>query len=271
MEKAAIFVDAGYYYAQGSYAALGATVKRHELVCDEEAFLADLVQLVTSRLPAGGEVLRTYWYDGARGGMASPAQVAVGALPRVKLRLGRINGAGQQKGVDSLIVRDLMVLSQERSITHAFVLSGDEDLREGIAYAQDRGVVVGVLGIRGQRGTSQSNELTREADVVDEGATEAAKKSLSLSAGPPTPSPSVDGSSVSFADTVNAFVNSWASSLTLDQRVAVLDARPSVPKEVDWQLLKAVSQGDVGGRRLEEDEKREVRRQFWSALEAYSE
>jgi uncharacterized LabA/DUF88 family protein len=139
MQKAAVFVDAGYYYAQGSYAALGTTIRRHELICDEAEFLADLTGVIIALLPADGEVLRTYWYDGARNGRPTEAHLAIGALQRVKLRLGRINSAGQQKGVDSLIVRDLMVLSQERSITHAFVLSGDEDLREGVVYAQDRG------------------------------------------------------------------------------------------------------------------------------------
>ena len=58
-----------------------------------------------------------------------------------------------------------MVLSQERSIDRAVVLAGDEDLREGIEYAQDRGVLVTVIGIADRRGgTSQSLELRREAD-----------------------------------------------------------------------------------------------------------
>ena len=76
-----------------------------------------------------------------------------------------MNAADQQKGVDTLIVRDVMVLSQERSIDRAVVLAGDEDLREGIEYAQDRGVLVTVVGIADERGnTSQSIELRREAD-----------------------------------------------------------------------------------------------------------
>ena len=263
MQKAAIFVDAGYYYAQGSYAAFGETLKRHELLCNESAFLSDLGRLVRDQLPADGEVLRTYWYDGARGGAASPTQLEVGALSRVKLRLGRINGAGQQKGVDTLIVRDLMVLSQERSITHAFVLSGDEDLREGIAYAQDRGVVVGLLGIRGQRGTSQSSELAREADLIDEGATEAAKSSLTRAIhAEEVP----DGTAVNFESVVDGFVNGWAASNSKEARASVITSRPSVPKEIDWQLLKLASQDAAGGRRLEEHEKREVRRHFWAKL-----
>ena len=76
-----------------------------------------------------------------------------------------MNAADQQKGVDTLIVRDVMVLSQERSIDRAVVLAGDEDLREGIEYAQDRGVLLTVVGIADRRGNrSQSIELRREAD-----------------------------------------------------------------------------------------------------------
>lgn len=263
MQKAAIFVDAGYYYSQGSYAAFGKTLKRHELSCDESAFLKDLSRLVSDLLPADSEVLRTYWYDGARRGAASTAQLVVGALSRVKLRLGRINEVGQQKGVDTLIVRDLMVLSQERSITHAFVLSGDEDLREGVAYAQDRGVVVGLLGIRGPEGTSQSSELVREADVIDEVATEAAVASLKRAVAP-------DGTVVDFASVVGGFVDGWVASNSRETRASVIASRPSVPKEIDWQLLKLASQDAAGGRRLDESEKRQVRRQFWTKLDSYT-
>ena len=65
MERAAIFVDAGYYYAQGSYAAFGETLKRHFLVSVEAIFLRDLEVAVSDLLPTGCEILRTYWYDGA--------------------------------------------------------------------------------------------------------------------------------------------------------------------------------------------------------------
>ncbi len=222
-----------------------------------------MVAVIAGFLPVESEVLRTYWYDGARNGSPTPSHLAIGSQQRVKLRLGRINGAGQQKGVDTLIVRDLMVLSQERSITHAFVLSGDEDLREGVAYAQDRGVIVGLLGIRGKNGTSQSAELLREADLISESATEAAKNSLTR-----TVIASADNAErLDLRPATDQFTLRWAHSISDAERLDTLSKKPQIPKDVDWQLLKAGSQGPAGGRALTEDEKRGMRRQFWSTLE----
>ena len=123
---------------------------RRAVAFDAAAFCSMLHQRVEQRVP--GAVRRTYWYDGGRLGNPSPEQHIIAALPLVKLRLGRVNSAGQQQGVDTLTVRDLMVLSQERCIDRAVVLAGDEDLREGIEYAQDRGVLVTVIGIADRRG-----------------------------------------------------------------------------------------------------------------------
>ena len=77
-------------------------------------------------------VLRTYWYDGAKDGIPTTEQQRIAALANVKLRLGRLNTNNQQKGVDALIYRDLMTLASERAVTDAFLVSGDEDLREGV-------------------------------------------------------------------------------------------------------------------------------------------
>ncbi|MGH2470011.1 MAG: NYN domain-containing protein, partial [Chloroflexota bacterium] len=163
MGNLCIFVDAGYLFKQGSSAALHAKLGRHDLLFNALDFMAALRAWLRECYPED-ELLRTYWYDGAKQGVPSPDQLDVASLAFVKLRLGRINSAGQQKGVDTLMVRDLMVLSQERSIHRAVVLSGDEDLREGIEYAQDRGVRVALVGIDAAGDRSQSVELVRESD-----------------------------------------------------------------------------------------------------------
>jgi uncharacterized LabA/DUF88 family protein len=67
-------------------------------------------------------------------------------LPGVKLRLGRLT-KGKQKGVDSRIVRDLIILSEERAVAVAYLVGGDEDLREGVSEAQERGVRVVLVGV----------------------------------------------------------------------------------------------------------------------------
>jgi uncharacterized LabA/DUF88 family protein len=61
-----------------------------------------------------------------------------------------------------------MVLSQERSIHRAVVLSGDEDLREGAEYAQGRGVRVAVVGVDPNGDRSQSVLLPRRICVLRE-------------------------------------------------------------------------------------------------------
>jgi uncharacterized LabA/DUF88 family protein len=60
-----------------------------------------------------------------------------------------------------------MTLARERAIAEAFLLSGDEDLREGVTAAQDQGVRVTVVGIQPvSQHHNQSRELIQEADQV---------------------------------------------------------------------------------------------------------
>ncbi len=66
----------------------------------------------------------------------------------VKLRLGVIAYTGRQKGVDSLIVTDLIELARNHAITDALLLSGDEDVRIGVQIAQTYGVRVHLLGVQ---------------------------------------------------------------------------------------------------------------------------
>jgi hypothetical protein len=81
----------------------------------------------------------------------------------VKVRLGRVV-KGEQKGVDALISRGLMTLARERAIARAYLLAGDEDLREGVVAAQDMGVQVVLLGVPTSQRTNQSAALMREGD-----------------------------------------------------------------------------------------------------------
>jgi uncharacterized LabA/DUF88 family protein len=143
MDRFALFVDAGHLLAEGGNLCCG-TKKRSALRCDFRGLIEELNSFCTEQ--CGLPILRTYWYDGAKDAVPSPEQLLIAELPRTKLRLGRISG-GKQKGVDSLIVRDLMTLARERAVATAFLLGGDEDLREGIVAAQEMGVAVNVMGI----------------------------------------------------------------------------------------------------------------------------
>lgn len=167
MDRCAIFVDAGYLFAQGSAALAGSKKPRAELALNSQAAVEALRAIAAKRAPECS-LLRIYWYDGAIGGSRPTTdQATVASLDDVKLRLGFVNSAGQQKGVDSLIVTDLIELARLKSISDAILLSGDEDVRIGVQIAQNYGVRVHLLGIEPSRG-SQSPQLLQEADTTSE-------------------------------------------------------------------------------------------------------
>lgn len=167
MQTAVIFIDAGYLFSAGSDLLVGRVAARKNIrLVEPEGFLANLMTATTGLWD--GEplrLLRTYWYDGAVDGIPSPSQIAVGDLPRVKLRLGRMS-AGGQKGVDGLIILDLITIARNRAADVAIILSGDEDLRETALHAQSFGVTVVVAGFPSTSRQRQSTLLLREADHV---------------------------------------------------------------------------------------------------------
>ncbi len=165
MKRTAIFVDAGYLYAQGSACLQGTKAKRENLRLDHAKFVKVLRALSQVVQPAG-ELLRIYWYDGTSRGPTQDHRT-LAEMDDVKLRLGFINSVGQQKGVDSLLVTDLVELSRNGAIGDAVLLGGDEDLRIGVQIAQSFGVRVHLVGIEPARG-SQSQQLRQEADTQRE-------------------------------------------------------------------------------------------------------
>jgi hypothetical protein len=115
---------------------------------------------------AGVALLRVYWYDGTSTGPTAQ-HLTLAHLDNVKVRLGFVNSVGEQKGVDSLIVTDMIALARNRAICDAVLVSGDEDLRVGVQQAQEFGVRVHLVGIKPSRG-SQSLFLLQEADTTHE-------------------------------------------------------------------------------------------------------
>ena len=166
--RIAVFVDAGYLYAQGSIAITKAKKPkpREELILDVQKLLAKIKELIKELAPNKG-LLRVYWYDGALPGRLNDSQTKLAMTDDIKLRLGRLHEDGQQKGVDSLIVTDMIELARNRSITDALLVSGDEDVRVGVEIAQTHGIRVHLLGIHPAH-ESQSDLLRREADTLRE-------------------------------------------------------------------------------------------------------
>ncbi|HEV7926308.1 MAG TPA: NYN domain-containing protein [Verrucomicrobiae bacterium] len=175
MDRVAIFVDAGYLFAQSSVLLSGERRTRGEMELDFDKVLECLESF--SRTIAGVPLLRIYWYDGTATGPSAQHQ-ALAFKPRVKVRLGFVNNAGQQKGVDSLIITDMISLARNRAMSDAVLLSGDEDLRVGVQQAQEFGIRVHLLGITPCRG-SQSQFLLQEADTTHEWTREEVAKFMS--------------------------------------------------------------------------------------------
>lgn len=270
MDRCGVFVDAGYLLAQAGELCLG-TKSRVNIALDHAKATAALLDF--AREHGGHEPLRLYWYDAAPNAVAMPEQQAIGSLPRVKVRLGRLVGPKdhrQQKGVDSLVVRDLIVLAKERAICTAYVLAGDEDLREGVATAQEQGMQVVLLGIPGPAGDpNQAQSLIREVDehaVLGKdfwesliSAKEAAPvQVLAPSAGPP-------GSSLE--ESGQAFALAWLKAATPEEIEKLLLSRPRIPVELDAQILSEAEKAVSVSLRGDQDSRKRLRAAFWKTVE----
>jgi len=161
--RVAVFVDAGYFYARATEALAGETLSRRIIDLDEAILVRELISLAKSATE--GTLLRVYWYDGAAVTGLSPEQIRIAEIDNVKLRLGVINTYGQQKGVDSLIVTDMIDLARNHAIDSVVLMSGDEDVRVAVTIVQAYGVRVHLLGIKTETGTAQSRALVREVDT----------------------------------------------------------------------------------------------------------
>ena len=163
MDRYALFVDAAYLYAAGGNLCCG-TKARNRLRLDFQTAIDDLRQLCSQT--SGLSPLRTYWYDAATDAQPTASHIEVASVQGVHLRLGRLTRSGQ-KGVDSRIIRDLIVLAYHHSMAEAFLLSGDDDLREGVSEVQEQGVRVTLIGVAPLRGLqNQAPTLVRAADAT---------------------------------------------------------------------------------------------------------
>lgn len=265
VDRFAVFVDAGYLYAEVGKLCCG-TRERKSIRLNGSGVNDLLVQMAANA--CGLPSLRTYWYDGARKGIPTLEQKQIAALPNVKLRLGRLNIKNRQKGVDALIYRDLMTLAREHAICEAFVLSGDEDLREGVRTAQDLGTRVTLIGIAtGNYTRNQSRELVDEADE----AIMLTKQELADLVRPLQP-PGV-GRASAHADIPAAvsaaatqYARQWVEQAT-DEEIKSLQARrPMIPKPMDASLLGSI-ENEVGtSLRGREELRRATRRAFWEQI-----
>jgi hypothetical protein len=160
-----VLVDAGYLYAAAGQLVAGSAARR-DLRLAAEPMIAALLARAAERAP--GELLRMYWYDAARDRVPTVEQRQIAALPHVKVRLGNLNAAGQQKGVDAQLRADLELLARHRAVCDVILVAGDEDMVPAVEAAQAYGVRVHVWGIEPPYGLNQAERLVWEADTVDQ-------------------------------------------------------------------------------------------------------
>jgi uncharacterized LabA/DUF88 family protein len=263
MSRVALFVDAGYLLA-GAHDLMGGPITRSAYDCDYATLLSALRQEVESRsVPL--TFLRTYWYDGARDGIATADHRRIGEQDYVKVRLGRLNMKGQQKGVDGLIYRDLTTLARAGVIHRAYLFTGDEDIRESVAAAQDLGVQVVLMAFKPTAQTGRSAELAREADEViildsDFWPPHFAKRqTIAPSGGPPAPA--------TLATVAEVFAHDWASGATAAEVRELLKSEPQMPRELYVQLVLEAEK-TTGSLKEYGKQKGELRTEFWRAVRA---
>jgi uncharacterized LabA/DUF88 family protein len=263
MDRVTVFVDAGYLFAQGSALLFGQRRPRGDLHLDYDAILQALERLAGEL--SGLPLLRIYWYDGTSTG-PSPQHQALAFKANVKVRLGFVNTAGEQKGVDSLIVSDMIDLARHRAMADALLFSGDEDLRVGVQQAQQYGVRVHLLGVKPSRG-SQSLFLLQEADTTHEWTESEVSRFLSLREFFVQETPAqVEPTS---SDPLLSVALEVAADIPLDDLEAFIEAlrlSRSVPKEIDARLL-AKARNASGAQQLDSDQKRRLRELFRGACD----
>ena len=262
MNRIAVFVDAGYFYASASELLFGTPLRRGELRLANAEFAQYLGHIAETI--GGCPLLRIYWYDGTNSGPTA-AHLAMAYLDNVKLRLGFVNQSGEQKGVDGLIFSDLTNLARNRAISDALLLAGDEDLRVGVQQAQEHGIRVHLLGVEPKDPSgNQSAALQREADTrrqLDAAALGQFLFRREYSGMPvvETEAAAVDVDVAHNLARLQELAGEYAATLDTVQRemILALPERTPLPHELDRELLLRAS--ELLGRKLEEAEKRTLR------------
>lgn len=115
-------------------------------------------------------LLRSYLYDGAfpagheRHDEQQAEHERLADQPGVQLRLGTVRGdPPRQKGVDTLLVLDMLTMAQRGAYDTAVLWAGDADFTEVVDQVQRLGRQVALVIAPGG---SVANELRRTADVI---------------------------------------------------------------------------------------------------------
>ena len=257
MEKYVVLVDAGYVYAEGSKLMFGDMkpiyINGSEFCSSiydkiEEFYVNELQEPIPRRL-------RMYWYD------ARERSQWIASMPGVTLRLGRVNYSGTQKGVDGAIIRDMLTLCDTGKVSDVFLISGDEDLIEGVSKVKDQGVLVHLFqfktvvnnmshallneadGLLEIHQTDMRTAITGPGDIIDMETQAPARKFLN--------------------DELQEELQ-WISSDFLARYSAdeLMTMKPRIPQAIDKMLFKRIENAD-SPTEVEDARRHEIRGAFW--------
>ncbi|MGQ1795737.1 NYN domain-containing protein [Kocuria oceani] len=144
----AILVDAGYLLAASAHMIQGTSLRR-SIDVDWTKLILHLKEGVAERAQSS-ELLRLFWYDATdveRTGKRNREHELLPFIDDVKLRLGRMNSEGQQKGVDLRIGLDMVNLALQKAVTDVYLISGDDDISEAVEMAQEYGLRVHLFNV----------------------------------------------------------------------------------------------------------------------------
>jgi len=273
MKRTAVFVDAGYFWAQTCALAGATSLTRSALRVDYAGLHKRLLQEVQDQMP-NGDLLRVYWYDAPGPTGKTADHHAMDQLDDFKLRLGT--------GLDGQMVADLMGLAQHRAITHALLVTDSAHLAPGVQAVQATGLRVHLLSLG--RPAAASTALAVEVDLkrfwsvadiqafaalppaafhTPGTALWAAPHALAATAAATETSAarSEDTPLAVLAQVVNKRLKDGPHAVVL---AALKPGMRALPREVDSVLL-SVGRQELG-RALTEPEKRELRREFQSLV-----
>ena len=239
MERVAVFVDAGYFWVQVSHIVYGEKKKREEILLNPKLMRASLLREVDNSFP-DCSLLRVYWYDGLGiNELPTDQHKSICCLDDIKMRYGTRNKVGQQKGVDGLLMADLISLAQNKAISSAMIISGGADLVPGISAAQMLGVRIHRLEMSGQEASSPTlceevdrNSVWSRADIESFAAKVVAKTENDVAAVKNDEDiPPVDNG-VSLDDIAGKFLLDLPDDLKNK-----IDPNIAIPPDIDKQLL----------------------------------
>jgi uncharacterized LabA/DUF88 family protein len=260
MDRYAILVDAGYLLSGMGFVTTGSS--------DRATFDIDLdpmLELLHRRAKehCGLALLRVYWYDAATERRPTPMHKELAEHDNVKVRLGRLGMSGQ-KGVDALLLRDFLTLAQNKAVDTIYLVSGDEDLVEGVVAAQEHGVLVHLITVQSDEHRNFSATLQREVD----GWLQLSPQELAPLVKASTPSTG-SGAQNLMSDAFGRelgrqFGSELAAEIDKEALRELAMGYPELPRDIDRQLLRYASR--MLGGELEQATKRSLRAGFWETI-----